>query len=103
MLPGRPREGLGDTQDLPCRRGASVPAPWRPRRGASRYLTTGRRWEKRGWQAGLSLAAMRHGGSRNDPSLARLLWMASRWFDVTVREELARRGWPPISSAQALL
>jgi DNA-binding MarR family transcriptional regulator len=46
---------------------------------------------------------MRHGGSRNDPSLARLLWMASRWFDVTVREELARRGWPPISSAQALL
>lgn len=38
-----------------------------------------------------------------DPPLARLLLLASRWFDDESREELHQRGWPRLSPAQTLL
>ncbi|TFV51545.1 helix-turn-helix domain-containing protein [Blastococcus sp. TF02A_35] len=34
------------------------------------------------------------------PPLARLLLLASRWFDEQSRAELERRGWPKLSAAQ---
>jgi DNA-binding MarR family transcriptional regulator len=34
------------------------------------------------------------------PPLARLLFLASRWFDEESRNELERRGWPRLSAAQ---
>jgi DNA-binding MarR family transcriptional regulator len=38
-----------------------------------------------------------------EPPLARLLLMASRWFDSRSLAELERRGWPRLTSAQSLL
>jgi DNA-binding MarR family transcriptional regulator len=38
-----------------------------------------------------------------EPTLARLLLLASRWFDTVSRERLVERGWPPLSAAQTLL
>ncbi|WP_336029201.1 MarR family winged helix-turn-helix transcriptional regulator [Geodermatophilus sp. FMUSA9-8] len=38
-----------------------------------------------------------------EPPLARLLLLASRWFDACTLDELARRGWPRLSPAQSLL
>lgn len=35
--------------------------------------------------------------------LALVLLVASRWFDTHLREELAQRGWPPLSAAQSLV
>ncbi len=35
--------------------------------------------------------------------LALVLLVASRWFDTNLREELVRRGWPPLSAAQSLV
>lgn len=37
------------------------------------------------------------------PPLARMLLLASRWFDTVSRERLVERGWPPLSAAQTLL
>ncbi|RBY96892.1 MarR family transcriptional regulator [Blastococcus sp. TF02-8] len=37
-----------------------------------------------------------------DPPLARLLLLASRWFDAVSREQLARLGWPRLSAGQTL-
>lgn len=37
------------------------------------------------------------------PPLALILLVASRWFDSNLREELVRRGWPPLSAAQSLV
>ena len=34
------------------------------------------------------------------PPLARLLFLASRWFDEESRDELERRGWPRLTAAQ---
>lgn len=34
------------------------------------------------------------------PPLARLLFLASRWFDEASRRELERRGWPRLTAAQ---
>jgi DNA-binding MarR family transcriptional regulator len=42
-------------------------------------------------------------GVGEEPPLARLLLMASRWFDLSSRAELQRRGWPALSGAQTLL
>jgi DNA-binding MarR family transcriptional regulator len=41
--------------------------------------------------------------SHPDPPLARLLLLASRWFDGRSREDLERAGWPRLSPAQTLL
>jgi DNA-binding MarR family transcriptional regulator len=38
-----------------------------------------------------------------DPPLARLLLLASRWFDAQSLAELERQGWPRLSSAQSLV
>lgn len=38
-----------------------------------------------------------------EPPLARLLLLASRWFDARSLEELERRGWPRLSPAQSLV
>lgn len=38
-----------------------------------------------------------------EPPLARLLLMASRWFDNRSLAELERRGWPRLTPAQSLL
>lgn len=37
------------------------------------------------------------------PPLARLLLLASRWFDEESRSELERRGWPKLTAAQTAL
>jgi DNA-binding MarR family transcriptional regulator len=42
-------------------------------------------------------------GADLEPPLALLLLLASRWFDNQSLTELARRGWPRLSSAQSLL
>ena len=42
-------------------------------------------------------------GGELEPPLALLLLLASRWFDHRSLAELARRGWPRLSSAQSLL
>ena len=38
-----------------------------------------------------------------EPPLARLLLLASRWFDACSLAELERRGWPRLSPAQSLV
>ena len=38
-----------------------------------------------------------------EPPLARMLLLASRWFDRLSRDRLAERGWPRLSAAQTLL
>jgi DNA-binding MarR family transcriptional regulator len=38
-----------------------------------------------------------------EPPLARLLLLASRWFDARSLDELERRGWPRLTPAQSLV
>ena len=43
------------------------------------------------------------GAARPEPPLARLLLLASRWFDTRSVAELETRGWPRLSPAQSLV
>lgn len=46
---------------------------------------------------------MDEGTGSPDPPLARLLLLASRWFDARSRDLLEAEGWPRLSPAQTLL
>ncbi|MFQ1001977.1 MarR family winged helix-turn-helix transcriptional regulator [Modestobacter sp. SSW1-42] len=46
---------------------------------------------------------MDEGIASPDPPLARLLLLASRWFDARSRDLLEQEGWPRLSPAQPLL
>lgn len=72
--------------------------------GSSGYLTpSGCPPKKLAERPAPTLAPMREREFGAAPPLARLLLLASRWFDVRSRDELERRGWPRLSAAQSLL
>ncbi|MGX5656839.1 MarR family winged helix-turn-helix transcriptional regulator [Geodermatophilus nigrescens] len=42
-------------------------------------------------------------GFAHGPPIARLLLLASRWFDTQLLDQLAQQGWPRLSPAQSLV